>query len=159
MNLVKKKNEFLGNQFSSQDEKMKSLKQKLAESEAKFEILSNIKLAIDNKSISISVPVPVKPKDKIYTPHFKRNHKEKAYVARLDKGKSFDIEVEVSRPVSKPTIRVHKKSVFVPTCHLCGIVGHIRPNCYLRLDLLFGILIFLNLFLFVTFVMSMIHSS
>ena len=23
---------------------------------------------------------------------------------------------------------VHKKSVFVPICHLCGVVGHITPN-------------------------------
>ena len=33
--------------------------------------------------------------------------------------------------MSKPTTIVHKKSVFVPTCHLCGVVGHIRPNCSL----------------------------
>ena len=26
---------------------------------------------------------------------------------------------------------VHKKSVFVPICHLCGVVGYIRPNCSL----------------------------
>ena len=26
---------------------------------------------------------------------------------------------------------MHKKFVFVPTCHLCGVVGHIRPNCSL----------------------------
>ena len=54
-----KKNEFLRNQLSSQDEKMKSFEQKLAESEAKHENLSNIKLAIDNRSVSISL----KPKD------------------------------------------------------------------------------------------------
>ena len=24
-----------------------------------------------------------------------------------------------------------KKSIFMPTCHLCGVVGHIRPNCSL----------------------------
>ena len=33
--------------------------------------------------------------------------------------------------MSKPTVREHNKSVFVPTCHLCGVVGHIRPNCSL----------------------------
>ena len=33
--------------------------------------------------------------------------------------------------MSKPTIREHNKSVFVPTCHLCGVAGHIRPNCSL----------------------------
>ena len=26
---------------------------------------------------------------------------------------------------------VHKKSIFVPICHLCGVVGYIRPNCSL----------------------------
>ena len=26
---------------------------------------------------------------------------------------------------------MHKKSVFVPTCHLYGVVGYIRPNCSL----------------------------
>ena len=33
--------------------------------------------------------------------------------------------------MSKSTVRKHNKSVFVPTCHLCGVVGHIRPNCSL----------------------------
>jgi len=31
--------------------------------------------------------------------------------------------------MSKPTVRVQKKYVFVPPCHLCGVVGHIRLNC------------------------------
>ena len=91
--------------------------------------MSNTKLAVDNKSVSIFVPV--KPKDKICIPPFKRNYKEKFYVARLDKGKSFDVDVEVSKPKSKLTVREQKKFVFVPTCHLCGVVGHIRPNCSL----------------------------
>ena len=33
--------------------------------------------------------------------------------------------------MSKPNVKEHNKSVFVPTCHLCGVVGHIRPNCSL----------------------------
>ena len=70
-----KKNKFLRNQFSSQDEKMKSLEQELAESKAKLENLSNTKLVVDNRSISFFVPT--KPKDKIYIPPFKRNHKER----------------------------------------------------------------------------------
>ena len=119
-----KKNDFLRNQISSQDEKMKSLEQKLAEAEAKLENLSNTKLTDDNRSVSVSL----KPKtEKFYIPHFKRNNKEKAYCARLDKGKSSDVDAKVS----KPTVREHNKSVFVPTCHLCGVVGHIRPNCSL----------------------------
>ena len=124
--------------------------------------MSYTKLAIDN--IYISISVPSKPKDeKVYISHFKRNNKEKAYVARLDKGKSFDVNVEVSKPKSKFTGKLHKKSVFVLTCHLCGIVDHIRPNCSLlrqnqnlRLDLQLGILMFLNLFLFVPFVLCLV---
>ena len=50
--------------FSSQDEKMKSLEQKLAEVEAKIENLSYTKLAIENKSVFVFVPV--KPKDNLY---------------------------------------------------------------------------------------------
>ena len=74
----------------------------------------------------------VKPKtEKVYITHFKRNNKENAYFARLDKCKSSDVDAEVSKPISKPTIREQNKSIFVPTCHLCGVVGHIRPNCSL----------------------------
>ena len=68
---------------------------------------------------------------KFISPLFKRNNKEKTYFARLDKGKSSDVHAEVSKPKSKPTIREHNKSVSMPTCHLCGVVGHIRPNCSL----------------------------
>ena len=35
---------------------------------------------------------------------------------------------EVSKPKFELTIRKHNKSVFVPICHLCGVVGHVRPN-------------------------------
>ena len=95
-----------------------------------MEKLSSTKLAIDN--IFISISVPIKPKDeKVYISPFKRNHKEKDYFARWDKGKNYDVDAEVSKPMSKLTARVQKKSVFVPTCHLCVVVGHIRPNCSL----------------------------
>ena len=104
------------------------MEQKLVESEAKLENLSNTKLDVDNKSVSVSL----KPKtEKVYIPPFKRNNKEKTYFARLEKSKSSDANAEVSKSMSKPTIREHNKSVFVPTCHLCGVVGHIRPNCSL----------------------------
>ena len=33
--------------------------------------------------------------------------------------------------MSKPTASVQNKYVFVPTYYLCGVVGHIRPNCSL----------------------------
>ena len=123
-----KKNEFLRNQISSQNEKMKSLEQKLVESKAKIKNLTSTKIVVDNKSVSVSL----KPKtEKVYIPPFRWNNKENAYFARLDKGKSSVIDADVSKPTSKPTVRNHNKFVFVPTCHLCGVVGHIRPNCSL----------------------------
>ena len=88
-----KKNEFLRNQISSQDEKMKSLEQELVESNAKIENLTSTKLAVDNKSVFVSL----RPKtEKVYIPPFKRNNKEKAYFAKLDKGKSSDVDTYVS---------------------------------------------------------------
>ena len=123
-----KKNEFLRNQIFSQDEKVKSLEQELVESKTKIENLTSTKSTVDNRSVSVSL----KPKtEKVYIPPFKRNNKEKTHFARLDKGKSFDVDDEVSKPMSKPTASVQKKSVSVPTCHLCDVVGHIRPNCSL----------------------------
>ena len=41
--------------------------------------------------------------EKVYIPRFKRNNNEKAYFTRLDKGKSSDVDVDVSKPMSKPT--------------------------------------------------------
>ena len=137
---------------------MKSLEQELVESKAKIENWTSTKSTIDNRSVSVSL----KPKTKkVYIPPFKRNNKENAYFARLDKGKSSDVDDEVSKPMSKPTVRKHNKSVFVPTCHLCGVVGHIRPNFSLlrqkpKSETRFVVrnTDVLNLFLFVTFVMS-----
>ena len=137
---------------------MKSLEQELVESKSKIENLTSTKPAVGNRSVSISLKFKT---EKVYISPFKRNNKEKAYFARLDKGKSSNVDIDVSKPMSKPTVREHNKSIFVPTCHLRGVVGHIRPNCSLlrqnqnlRLDLLLRILMFLNLFLFVTFVVS-----
>ena len=107
---------------------MKSLEQELIESKAKIENLTSTKPAVDNRSVFVSLEPKI---EKVYIPPFKRNNKEKAYFARLDKGKSSDINSYVSKPKSKPTVREHNKSVFVPTCHLYGVVGHIRPNCSL----------------------------
>ena len=101
---------------------------KLVESKTKIENLTDTKPVVDNRSVSVSL----KPKiEKVYIPPFKRNNKEKTYFASLDKGKSSDVDAEISKPKSKPTVREHNKYVFVPTCHLCGVVGHIRPNCSL----------------------------
>jgi hypothetical protein len=35
------------------------------------------------------------------------------------------------KPKSKVHLGKQTQDKFVPTCHYCGIVGHIRPNCYL----------------------------
>ena len=83
LNESNKNNEFLRNLISSQEEKMKSLEQELVESKTKIENLTSSKLAVDSKSVSLSF----KPKvEKVYIPLVKRNHKEKTYFARLDKG-------------------------------------------------------------------------
>ena len=116
-----KKNEFLRNQISSQDEKMKSLEQELVESKAKIENLTSTKPAVDNRSVSVSLKLKT---EKVYIPPFKMNNKENAYFARLDKGKSSNVNAKTS----KLTVRKHNKSVFVPTYHLCDVVGHIRQN-------------------------------
>ena len=96
-----KKNEYLKNQISSQDEKMKSLEQELVESKTKIENLTSTKPAVDNRSVSVSLKSKT---EKVYIPHFKRNNKEKAYFARLDKGKSSDVDADVSKPKSKPIV-------------------------------------------------------
>ena len=86
--------------------------------------MTSSKPAVNNKSVSVSL----KPKtEKVYIPPFKRNNKENANFTRLDKGKSSDVDAEVSKSKSKSTVTLHNKSIFVPTCHLCGVVGHIRP--------------------------------
>ena len=68
-----KKNEFLRNQISSQDEKMKSLEQEFVESKAKIVNLTSTKPVVDNRSVFVSL----KPKTKrVYISHLKRNNKE-----------------------------------------------------------------------------------
>ena len=89
---------------------------------------TSAKPIVDNRSVSVSLKLKTK---KVYIPHFKRNNKENAHFARLDKGKSFDVGAEISKSMSKPTASVQKKFVFLSTYHLCGVVGHIRPNCSL----------------------------
>ena len=93
---------------------MKSLEQEFVESKAKIENLTSTKPTVDNRSVSISL----KPKtEKVYIPHFKRNNKEKVYIPHF-KGKSSDVNAEVSKPMSKPNVRKHNKSIFVLVCHL-----------------------------------------
>ena len=71
--------------------------------------MTSTKPAVDNRSVSVSL----KPKtEKVYIPPFKRNNKEKTYFARLDEGKSSDVDAEISKPMSKSIVREHNKSVF-----------------------------------------------
>ena len=87
LNESNKKNEFLRNQLSSKDEKMKSLEQELVESKAKLENLTSTKSTVVDKCVFVSLKSKV---EKVYISYFKRNHKEKAYFARLNKVKSSD---------------------------------------------------------------------
>jgi hypothetical protein len=48
--------------------------------------------------------------------------------ACLDNFENSCIMDDGLKPKSKES-RTHGK--FVPTCHYCGKIGHIRPNCYL----------------------------
>ena len=64
--------------------------------------MTSTKLAVDNKSVSVSL----KPKlRKFISLLSRRIIMKKTYFARLDKGKSSDVDTEVSKPMSKPTVR------------------------------------------------------
>ena len=63
---------------------------------------TSAKPIVDNRSVSVSLKLKT---EKVYIPPFKRNNKEKAYFARLDKVKSSDVDAEVSKSMSKPTVR------------------------------------------------------
>ena len=77
---------------------MKSLKPELAKSKAKLENLTSNEPVVDDRFVF----VPLKPThEKVYIPHFKRNHKENDYFARLDKGKSSDVGAEISKPTAR----------------------------------------------------------
>ena len=113
-------NENFKNQISFKVDKIKSLKKQLVDSKTEVEKLTSVKLVVEPNS---------KEKD-FYIPPFKRNDEElKANIAKIGKGKNFDVNVEVSKPMSKTPPRKNKNSEFFPTCHHCHIIGHIRPNC------------------------------
>ena len=113
-------NENFKNQISSPVDKIKSLEEQLAEFKTEVENLTSAKLIVESNS---------KEKD-FYIPQFKRNKEElKANIATIDKGKQSDVNAKVSKPMSKTPPRLNDESKFVPICHHCHIVGHIRPNC------------------------------
>ena len=96
------------------------MEEQLVESKTEVEKLTSAKFLVEPNS-----------KEKgVYIPPFKRNNEElKANFARIDKVKISDVKAEVSKPMSKTSSRMKEKSEFVPICHHCYIVGHIRPNC------------------------------
>ena len=97
----------------------------------------NLKLKLKNKLVPNLLLCLTQKKKIFYIPPFKRNIEElKANITRLKE--NFE---------------------FVPTCHHCHIVSHIRPNCPKlmslsnpRLYLLLENLIVLKLLMFVTIV-------
>ena len=90
----------------------------------------NLKLKFKKLTIAKLVVEPSLKEKDFYIPPFKRNNEElKANIAKIDKGKQSDVNAEVSKPMSKTPPRKNENSEFVPTCHHCHIVGHIRPNC------------------------------
>ena len=101
-------------------DKIKSLEEQLVEFKTKVEKLTSVKLVIESNS---------KEKD-FYIPPFKRNNEElKGNITRINKSKQSDVNAEVFKLMSNTPPRLNKNSEFVPTCHHCHIVGHIRPNC------------------------------
>ena len=108
------------NQISSQVDKIKSLEEQLVEFKTEVKKLTSAELVFEPNS---------KEKD-FYIPPFRRNNEElKANIARIDKGKQSNVNADVSKLMSKTPFRLNKNSKFVPICHNCHIVGHIRPNC------------------------------
>ena len=96
------------------------MEEQLVESKIDVEKLTSAKLVVEPN---------LKEKD-FYIPPVKRNDEElKANIARIDKSKQSDVNAEVSKLMSKTPPRLNKNSKFVPTCHHCHIIGHIRPNC------------------------------
>ena len=92
-------NENFKNKISSQVDKIKSLEEQLVESKTEVEKLTSAKLVVEPNS-----------KEKyFYIPPFKRNNEElNANIARIDKGKQFDVNAEVSKPMSKAPPRLNK---------------------------------------------------
>ena len=100
-------------------DKINNLEEQLVEFKIEVEKLTSVKLVVEPNS-----------KEKyFYISPFKRNNEElKANIARIKKGKNSDVNVEVSKPMSKTPPRKNKNFEFVPTCYHCHIVGPIRPN-------------------------------
>ena len=53
----------------------------------------------------------------VYIPPYKRNQK-------------LERKAVKSKPLFRSQPKTLDGSKFVPTCHYCGVIGHIRPQCY-----------------------------
>jgi hypothetical protein len=49
--------------------------------------------------------------------------------AYKDKGKAVIISCEKANIIPPVPVMTHSKSRKLPTCHHCGVTGHIRPHC------------------------------
>ncbi len=67
----------------------------------------------------------------MYIPLLKSNQKKeyKANVVRIDKVKRLVDEIQITKPMFRPFLRLHRQYEFAPTCHHCSHVGHIIPKC------------------------------
>ena len=81
-------------------DKIKSSEEQLTESKTEVEKLTSAKVVVEPNS-----------KEKgFYIPPFERNNEElNANIARIDKGKKYDVNVEVSKIMSKIAPRLNKK--------------------------------------------------
>ena len=61
----------------------------------------------------------------------KKKNQAAASILQGKKSKKIYIEPHASypTPIVHPSRKLHSQS-FVPTCHQCGKVGHIRPHCF-----------------------------
>ena len=56
--------------------------------------------------------------------------KEKSvYIPPHTKNQKVEINVLKPKPPFRSQLKVLDRSKFVPTCHYCGVIGHIRPQC------------------------------
>jgi hypothetical protein len=125
MSLLVKKNISLENDLKDS----KELSQKFSSDNLKsfFCVDNKQSMIVDNVGSSTSRASKSKRKTLFVKPV---NVKEvKANIVYLDKGKNSCLNNCV-KPISKTSSKKQTQAKFVPTCHHCGIIGHITPNCF-----------------------------
>jgi hypothetical protein len=84
-------------------------------------------MIVDNLGASTSHASNFEKKKSLFVKHV-QIEEVKANIVCLDKGKNYCVNNYV-KPKSKAHLWKQTEAKFVPTCHYCGIVRHIRPNC------------------------------